>query len=179
MTGEGGTSRLQLPLMVVLLTIVAGGTLDLVLDAPASWLSPHVLYELAMIAAALVMAIVMWTRSREAAQSVARLEAALEAHRAEREAWRTASAPTLEGLRKAIDDRLVAWGLTPTEREVAMLILRGESHKRIAALTGRSERTVRQHAVTIYTKSGLQGRAEFAAFFLQDLVGAPSGSDDD
>jgi DNA-binding NarL/FixJ family response regulator len=60
-----------------------------------------------------------------------------------------------------------------------MLILKGESHKRIAGLTGRSERTVRQHAVTIYNKSGLRGRAELAAFFLQDLVVPPSPASDD
>ena len=69
------------------------------------------------------------------------------------------------------------WGLTPTERDVAMLILKSERHKRIAGLTSRSERTVRQHAVTIYDKSGLRDRAELAAFFLQDLVVPPSPDD--
>jgi hypothetical protein len=29
--------------------------------------------------------------------------------------------------------------------------------------------TVRQHAVSVYEKSGLQGRAELAAFFLEDV----------
>ena len=40
----------------------------------------------------------------------------------------------------------------------------------IAALTGRSERTVRQHAGVAYDKAGLGGRAELAAFFLNDLM---------
>ncbi len=34
----------------------------------------------------------------------------------------------------------------------------------------RSERTVRQHAIAVYSKSGLAGRAELAAFFLEDLL---------
>jgi hypothetical protein len=38
-----------------------------------------------------------------------------------------------------------------------------------AARTSRSERTVRQHAVSIYQKSGLGGRAELAAFFLEGV----------
>jgi DNA-binding CsgD family transcriptional regulator len=59
---------------------------------------------------------------------------------------------------------------TLTEQEVALLLLKGHGHKQIAAATGRSERTVRQHAVAVYQKSGLQGRAELAAFFLEDLV---------
>ena len=75
------------------------------------------------------------------------------------------------------EEHEVAWGLTPTERDVAMLILKSERHKRIAGLTSRSERTVRQHAVTIYDKSGLRDRAELAAFFLQDLVVPPSPDD--
>ena len=36
-----------------------------------------------------------------------------------------------------------------------------------------SERTVRQQALAVYAKSGLGGRAELAAFFLEDLL-APS-----
>lgn len=163
-------SRLSVPLLLVLLAIVAGGTVDLILDAPDRWLSLHVIYEVGMITTALVMSVVMWRRWREAIHSAGRLQAALDSHRAEREAWRAGAAQSLDGLRRAIDDRLSGWGLTPTEREIALLILKGESHKRIAGLTGRSERTVRQHAVTVYNKSGLRGRAELAAFFLQDLV---------
>jgi len=176
--GETPDTRLSLPLLLVLLAIVAGGTLDLVLDAPANWLSLHVIYEVGMITVALVMSVVMWRRWRAAIQSAGRLQEALDSHRAEREAWRASAEQSLKGLSRAIDERLMAWGLTPTEREIAVLILKGESHKRIAGLTGRSERTVRQHAVTIYGKSGLRGRAELAAFFLQDLVAPPTDTAD-
>ena len=65
-------------------------------------------------------------------------------------------------------------GLTAAEREVALQLLKGQSHKEIAYATGRSERTVRQHAVAVYQKSGLRGRAELAAFFLEDLI-LPTG----
>ena len=68
------------------------------------------------------------------------------------------------------DERFTAWGLTPAEREVALLLLKGRSHKQIAFATGRSERTVRQHAVAVYQKSSLSGRAELAAFFLEDIL---------
>ncbi|MBK6842778.1 MAG: helix-turn-helix transcriptional regulator [Gemmatimonadetes bacterium] len=70
----------------------------------------------------------------------------------------------------AIDRQFAAWGLTPTEGEVALLLLKGYGHKQIAGSTGRSERTVRQHAVAVYQKAGLAGRAELAAFFLHDLM---------
>ena len=50
------------------------------------------------------------------------------------------------------------------------MLLKGYGHKEIAALTGRSERTVRQHAGVVYDKAGISGRAELAAFFLHDLM---------
>jgi DNA-binding NarL/FixJ family response regulator len=133
-----------------------------------------VVYEVGMIASALTMVVVLWRRWWHAERSAEGLRDVLETHQAEREAWRQSATAAIEGLSRAIDQRLRSWGLTPTECEVALLILKGESHKRIAFLTGRSERTVRQHAVTIYSKSGLRGRAELAAFFLQDLVLPPT-----
>lgn len=169
MDEENGT-RLRLLLAVVLVVIIVGGTIDLVLDAPTDWLSFHVLFELGMIVAALVSATALWLgwwRSRQAVVAMAR---SLEERRAERDAWRASAEKALDGLGRAIDRQFDAWGLTPAEREVALLILKGHGHKQIAGLTGRSERTVRQHAVTVYGKAGLGSRAELAAFFLQDLM---------
>jgi DNA-binding CsgD family transcriptional regulator len=60
--------------------------------------------------------------------------------------------------------------LTPTERRIALLLLKGYSHKRMARVTGTSERTVRQHSVAVYRKAGLSGRAELAGFFLDPLM---------
>lgn len=167
---EENDTRLRLLLAVVLVVIMVGGTIDLVLDAPTDWLSFHVLFELGMIVAALVSATALWLgwwRSRQAVVAMAR---SLEERRAERDAWRASAEKALDGLGRAIDRQFDAWGLTPAEREVALLILKGYGHKQIAGLTGRSERTVRQHAVTVYGKAGLGGRAELAAFFLQDLM---------
>jgi DNA-binding NarL/FixJ family response regulator len=61
------------------------------------------------------------------------------------------------------------WQLTLTEREVAFGLLQGYSHKRIAKESGRSERTVRQHATAVYEKAGVTSRAELAAYFLVAL----------
>jgi DNA-binding NarL/FixJ family response regulator len=101
----------------------------------------------------------------------------LEAHKADRDAWRASAGHALAGLGKAIDQRFDGWNLTPAEREIALLLLKGQSHKQVAFATGRSERTVRQHAVAVYQKSGLGGRAELAAFFLEDLMLPNAGAD--
>jgi len=92
---------------------------------------------------------------------------------AERDAWRESAESALAGFGAAIESRFNAWGLTPAESEVALNLLKGRSHKEIAYGTQRSERTVRQHAVAVYQKSGLRGRAELAAFFLDDVMLPP------
>lgn len=165
--------RLRTLLSVVLLLIAVSGAVDLALDAPDRLWSFHVLYELALIVGALVTTGVLWTRWARAERSLATTRRALDERQEERDAWRASAESALRGLASAIDERLGQWGLTAAEREVALLLLKGKSHKAIAYETGPSERTVRQHAVTVYQKSGLAGRAELAAFFLEGLVLPP------
>jgi len=94
----------------------------------------------------------------------------LDAARADGEGWRREVQAHVDGLGAAIDKQLRAWGLTNAEREVALLMLKGFSHKEIGALRNTSEATVRQQARSTYEKSGLNGRASFCAFFLEDLL---------
>lgn len=183
---EGGTSRpeddrpmdergpephpsVHLVLASVLFVIVVGGMVDLILDAPPTLLSGHVLFELFMIAVSLSAATYLGGRWFRASRSVVALERAVERHQAEHDVWRERAARVLKGLGEEIAHQFEAWGLTPAERETAMGLLKGYSHKRIARDTDRSERTVRQHAVAVYRKSGVAGRAELAAFFLGDV----------
>lgn len=168
--GERNERALRLLLAGTLLLLIVGGTIDLVLDAPTRWLSVHVILEVAMIAVGLAITAGLgraWLRTR---RSLAEMERVLDEQRVERDAWRASARAALEGLGHAMDEQFRRWGLTPAEREVALLLLKGRSHKAIAHATGRSERTVRQHAVTVYEKSKLGGRAELAAFFLEDLM---------
>ena len=160
---------MRIALGLLLAAIVIGGAVDLVLDAPDRWLTPHVLYEVALIAGALAASVWLWRGWLGAARSASALRRSLAERQAERDAWQERARHALEGLSVAVDEQFGRWGLTPAVREVALLLLKGHGHKQIAAATGRSERTVRQHAVTVYRKAGLGGRAELAAFFLADL----------
>jgi DNA-binding CsgD family transcriptional regulator len=173
MEDEGRGMRLVLA--AVLTAIVVGGAVDLVLDAPRSWRSGHVLYELGLILGGLVGAIWLWLNWKRAAESASALQRSLVERQAERDAWRKRAAQALQGLGRAVSQQFRDWELTPAEREVAVLLLKGQSHKEIATATGRSERTVRQHAIAAYHKAGIGGRAELAAFFLGDLT-LPSDS---
>lgn len=94
----------------------------------------------------------------------------LDVARAEGAHWRADMRELLKGLSSAIDSQFERWELTAAEREVALLMLKGLSHKEIAMVRDSSERTVRQQARAIYSKANLSGRAALSAFFLEDLL---------
>lgn len=162
--------RLQPVLVGFLLLLAVGGITDLVLDRPTTLFSLHVLVEVTFVLISAVFATLLWFGWRRTSERLHATQSALIARDAERDAWRAHAQKALDGMARAIDTQFEGWSLTPTEREVALALLKGLGHKEIAARTSRSERTVRQHAVSVYQKSGLAGRAELAAFFLQDLM---------
>ena len=71
---------------------------------------------------------------------------------------------------KHIQEQFLSWGFTKSEKDVALLILKGLSFNEIANARQTKEKTVRQQASSIYTKSGVSGRHELAAWFLEDLL---------
>jgi DNA-binding CsgD family transcriptional regulator len=162
-------TRLRLILIPILIAVAVLGALDLASDRPTTWRSAHVLLELSLIAVSAGGALALGFGWRRTAGSLASAREALVAERAEAAAWRAKAEASVKGFRAAIYEQFAAWQLTPAEQEVAILILQGHGHKQIAFATQRSERTVRQHAVAVYQKSGLGGRAELAAFFLAGL----------
>lgn len=62
------------------------------------------------------------------------------------------------------------WKLTPSECEVALLLIKGLSMKEIALARHVKEKTVRSQATNVYSKSGYAGRHELAAHFIEDLM---------
>jgi DNA-binding CsgD family transcriptional regulator len=161
-------NRFDLFVSLLLAGIVVGGIADLILDAPRGW-TLHVILEVALILLSLGSASYLawgWyqTQGRLEASRLALVNLEEEQH-----AWEKDAQQWLTGLRHSIEEQLDQWGLTPAERATALMLLKGHSHKQIAALASKSERTVRQQAVAVYRKSTLGGRAELAAFFLDGL----------
>lgn len=71
---------------------------------------------------------------------------------------------------EVIQEQFTIWDFTPSEREIALLLLKGLSFEEIADIRSAKEKTVRQQATAIYRKSGLNGRHEFAAWFFEDFL---------
>ncbi len=165
-----------LSVMFGLVVVLAG--VDIVADLREGTTAGHVAAEAGVVALGLGGTIWMVLRLRDAARDAQalRVQAAeladhLAASRAEAARWRQEARDLIQGLGAAIDRQLERWQLTPAEQEVTLLLLKGLSHKEVAALRGVGEATVRQQARAIYRKAGLAGRNELAAFFLEDLLG--------
>lgn len=151
--------------LVVIFTVA-----DMIEDMSDNPSVTHMLFELGVVVtsvAALVWLLLGWARSR---REVVELGGSLQAARGEAERWRAEARHALDGLATAIDKQFVEWHLSPAESEIGLLMLKGLALKEVADLRGTSERTVRHQAQEIYRKAGLSGRADFAAFFLEDLL---------
>lgn len=173
---ESSAPRPSLWLAGLLLLIAALALADLALDGPMPMTSPHLWLEVAFVLLCLVSAGWLGRAWLLAEGSLAKVRASLVAHQVERDLWRRRAENALHGLGAAIDDQFTQWQLTPAEKETALLLLKGLSHREVASVCGRSERTVRQHAIAVYRKSGLAGRAELSACFLEDLMLPAPGS---
>jgi len=79
-------------------------------------------------------------------------------------------------LAEVIEAQFAEWRLTPAEREIGMLALKGFDIAEIAGLRGAAQGTVRAQMTAIYAKSGTSGRAQFAAFFVEDLLAGGVGA---
>lgn len=109
-------------------------------------------------------------RARAVQEEAQQLAEQLDATRVEANQWRSEARDLMRGLGAALDQQFDRWHLSPAEKEVALLLLKGLSHKDIAQIRSVNEATARQQARAIYKKGGLSGRHDLAAFFLEDLM---------
>ena len=133
----------------------------------ANW--AHMAIELIVLLVAASGAVLLWRQLDRARFELA--DALVEA-----EQWRRESRELIQGLGAAIEKQFSTWQLTRAEAEIGLFLLKGLSHREIAEVRQTSERTVREQARALYRKSGLSGRSELSAFFLEDLL-LPSSDD--
>jgi DNA-binding CsgD family transcriptional regulator len=174
-SSAGGETPPPRPLLEVglLATLSALLLLDLLDDARALPVV-HVAVEVGGALFALALAVRLWLRwsstNRALELRVHDLRGALRDASEDAHRWRAEAHEALQGLGAAIERQCDRWSLTEAERAVALLLLKGLSMKEIADVRGTAERTARQQALAVYRKAGLAGRAELAAFFLEDLL---------
>jgi DNA-binding CsgD family transcriptional regulator len=89
-----------------------------------------------------------------------------------------------DGLRAAtgafvalLEEAFRKWNLTPAERDVALLAIKGFSVAEIATLRAAAEGTVRAQCAAVYRKAGVSGRPQLISHFIDDLLaGIPLGA---
>lgn len=169
------SARRGVRIAVAVLTVVAVlvGT-DLLLDDRAGADPSHLAVEAVLMAVSAGGAAWLWLTLLRTRRSVASLERDVDAARAEARRWRGETREILQGLGASLGRQFDRWGLTEAERQVALLLLKGLSHREAAGVRSTSERTVRQQAREVYRKAGVSGRSELSAFFLEDLLVPPS-----
>lgn len=158
-----------------LVTVLAG--VDVASDLRQGTTLEHVLAEVGVVVVGLVgsafiarQLVLRLRRARAAEAEVQTLAGRLKATEAEAARWRAEAGDLLAGLGSAIDQQFERWSLSPAEKEVALLLLKGLSHKELAEVRSVTEATARQQARAVYKKAGLSGRNDLAAFFLEDLL---------
>jgi DNA-binding CsgD family transcriptional regulator len=169
--------RLLIGVLVAFLGVAVFAAIDISADLHEGTAIGHVLVEGGILLVALLGSIFMarrlavtLRRARAAHEEVLALTEQLETSQADASRWRSEARDLVKGLAEAIDQQFDRWSLTPAEKEVALLLLKGLSHKDIAEMRAVTEATARQQARAVYKKGSLSGRHDLAAFFLEDLM---------
>ncbi len=169
--------RLLIGVLLTFLAVALLAALDIDADLREGTALTHVAAEGGVLLLALLGSVLMTRRlvlTMRHASAVQKealaLAGELEVTRAEASRWKSEARDLVRGLAEAIDQQFERWRLTAAEKEVALLLLKGLSHKEIAAVRSVTEATARQQARAVYKKSGLSGRHDLAAFFLEDLM---------
>lgn len=74
------------------------------------------------------------------------------------------------GLSEAIDEEFNLWKLTPSEKEIGIMLIKGMSYSEISEARNISERTARNQGSSVLSKAGLKNKSELIAYFLEDLL---------
>lgn len=70
-----------------------------------------------------------------------------------------------------VESKFADWLLSPSEREIAFLLIKGYSVQEICELRDTRPGTVKSQSNAIYRKAGVHGRTELVAYFVEDLLG--------
>ena len=71
---------------------------------------------------------------------------------------------------KIIETFFDDWKLTPSEKDVGLLILKGFDNDAIAKFRGTAAGTIRAQSTHIYAKAGVDGRAHLFSLLLEELL---------
>lgn len=72
-----------------------------------------------------------------------------------------------------IEAQFDLWTLSASEREVAMMAIKGLSVAEIAAVRNTREGTVKAQCAAVYRKAGVSSRLQLLSYFIEELLADP------
>lgn len=72
-----------------------------------------------------------------------------------------------------LEEHFTEWRLTPAERDVALMAIKGLSIAEIAALRRTRTGTVKAQCAAVYAKARVTGRPQLLSLFIDELMGDP------
>ncbi|MDB2330440.1 LuxR C-terminal-related transcriptional regulator [Alteromonas sp.] len=155
---------------VALLIITTLNFLDVMVDLSLNVPTSHIIEESMIVLIAGVLAIYLIfdirKRTRNTRKLITQLHSAKDQLHTMSKQLQQAKTQYFEAIEAQFND----WRLTPSEKEVALLMIKGLSTAEIAATRNTKEKTVRQQASTVYAKSELEGRYALSAWFFDDIL---------
>ena len=170
-------NRIKIITFVILLGTSLFALFDIILDVQEGVSVDHLIHEgalwaLSMAGAFYQFRIIKWQKNEmEGFQlKINELDSTNNMLKVEQEKFHKKISHLSNEFLSNIDEQFNTWGFSRSEKEIALLLIKGLAMKEIADIRGSNENTVRQQASQIYKKSSLSGRMELSAFFLDDLL---------
>ena len=160
----------EILLIAVLSVIILGNLYDFITDYRHGAPTLHLLEEAAVIVISAAIMLWLLLDLRRQQRELEQLRHELSGQQQPASAPPPGVASARRQLGSLIQSQFNDWGLTDSEQEVGLLLLKGLSFKEIAALRQTHEKTVRSQASGIYRKAGVNGRHAFAAWFIEDFL---------
>ena len=162
-------SKERLILVGLFSIIVISISVDIYGDIQEDLPVKHFVHELGLLSLSLVAAIYQMLLIFRRDKAISQFTSRINDLESEKAAFKQQFSKVKDDFTQVLDQQFLSWGLSPVEKDIALLLIKGMGMKEISQTRNTSEGTVRQQAATIYRKSGLIGRKELAAFFLDEL----------
>lgn len=161
----------KLRFLTLLFLIVGTGFLDFQLDHGFDMQTTHQWFELTILLVTIAATVLLWQLHTKALNSeLSATKKNLSDMTAKAKTWQQNHLVLVQGFGEVIDSQFDTWGLSHSERDIGVMLLKGCSVKEIAESRGVKEKTVHQQCQAIYKKAGISGRNQLFAFFLEDLL---------
>ncbi len=146
---------------------------DVVLDLHSGSSLNHVWGEMLTMGLLVATSLFLLRRFMQMKEANVKYQLEIGQARKDLELYKRETAQLAKDLNEKVHAQMLKWNLSKAEQDICWMVLKGLANKEVAHLRQTSEKTVTQQLGQIYAKSGLRGRSELLAFFLEDLFVEP------